>query len=71
MDYGHNIGVDVLSQRAADIAQLYTQKAFMRPYAVETMIASIDDENGPMLYKVDPAGHFYGHRVTQYCLIYL
>lgn len=63
MDYGHNVGVDVLSQRAADIAQLYTQKAFMRPYAVETMIAAIDDERGPLLYKVDPSGHFYGHRV--------
>lgn len=63
-DYGHNIPVDVLSQKAADIAQLYTQKAFMRPYAVETIIVSIDEEKGPMLYKVDPAGHFFGYRVS-------
>lgn len=35
----------------------------MRPYAVETIIASIDEEKGPMLYKVDPAGHFFGYRV--------
>jgi 20S proteasome subunit alpha 1 len=63
-DYGHEIGVDVLSQRTADIAQLYTQKAFMRPYAVEVMLASIDEEKGPMLYKVDPAGHFYGYRAV-------
>ena len=64
-DYGHDISVDILSQRAADIAQLYTQKAFMRPYAVETIMASIDLEKGPMLYKVDPAGHFYGYRVIK------
>lgn len=36
----------------------------MRPYAVETIIAAIDEEKGPMLYKVDPAGHFYGYRVS-------
>lgn len=54
--------VDVLAQRVADIAQLYTQKAFMRPYAVETMFGGIDEEHGPMLYKIDPAGHYYGYR---------
>lgn len=62
-DYGHSCPVDVLSQRAADLAQLNTQKAFKRPYAVETILASIDEEKGPMLYKVDPAGHYYGYRV--------
>jgi 20S proteasome subunit alpha 1 len=34
----------------------------MRPYAVETMFAGIDDEQGPLLYKIDPAGHYYGYR---------
>ena len=34
----------------------------MRPYAVETMFAGIDEEDGPLLYKIDPAGHFYGYR---------
>lgn len=61
-DNGHEVPVDVLAQRLADVAQLYTQKAFMRPYAVETMFAGIDDEKGPLLYKIDPAGHFYGFR---------
>ncbi len=59
---GHDVPVDVLAQRLADVAQLYTQRAFMRPYAVETMFAGIDDEDGPLLYKIDPAGHFYGYR---------
>lgn len=48
--------------RLADVAQLYTQKAFMRPYAVETMFVGIDEERGPQLYKIDPAGHYYGYK---------
>lgn len=62
---GHQIPVDILAMRAADIAQLYTQKSFMRPYAVELMLFSVDNEKGSQLFKVDPAGHFMGyHAVT-------
>lgn len=25
---------------------------------------SVDDEKGPQVYKVDPAGHYYGYRAT-------
>lgn len=58
---GQQIPVDILAMRAADIAQLYTQKSFMRPYAVELMLFSVDSERGALLYKVDPAGHFMGY----------
>ena len=34
----------------------------MRPYAVETIFGGIDEEQGPLLYKIDPAGHYYGYR---------
>lgn len=27
------------------------------------MVLGIDDENGPQLYKCDPAGHYFGHKV--------
>lgn len=27
------------------------------------MVLGIDDEFGPKLYKCDPAGHFFGHKV--------
>lgn len=27
------------------------------------MVLGIDDEFGPRLYKCDPAGHFFGHKV--------
>ena len=53
-----------MAQRIADIAQAYTQKAFQRAYAVETMFCSIDKQLGPQLYKIDPAGHYLGFKVT-------
>ncbi|CAH2052054.1 unnamed protein product [Thlaspi arvense] len=28
------------------------------------MVLGIDEERGPLLYKCDPAGHFYGHKAT-------
>lgn len=28
------------------------------------MVLGIDDEYGPRLYKCDPAGHFFGHKVS-------
>lgn len=28
------------------------------------MVLGVDEENGPLLYKCDPAGHFYGHKVS-------
>ncbi|GJY87484.1 proteasome subunit alpha type-6 [Tanacetum coccineum] len=28
------------------------------------MVLGIDDENGPKLFKCDPAGHFFGHKAT-------
>ena len=27
------------------------------------MLIGIDDENGPQLYKCDPAGHYFGYKV--------
>lgn len=27
------------------------------------MVLGIDEETGPQLYKCDPAGHYFGHKV--------
>lgn len=68
-DNGIAASVDVVASRLADTSQLYTQKAFMRPYCVgkinnlETILCGYDDLNGPQLFKVDPAGHYNGYRV--------
>lgn len=34
------------------------------------MVLGIDEEKGPQLYKCDPAGHFFGHKVVGKLFIY-
>ncbi|KVH97938.1 Proteasome, alpha-subunit, N-terminal domain-containing protein [Cynara cardunculus var. scolymus] len=62
--YGYEMPVDVLARWIADKSQVYTQHAYMRPLGVVAMVLGIDDENGPRLFKCDPAGHFFGHKAT-------
>ena len=57
--YGHAIPVDVLARRMAELAQVSTQQAGMRPLGVGLMLIGIDEETGePHVFKVDPAGYF-------------
>ncbi|OLY83223.1 Proteasome subunit alpha type-6 [Smittium mucronatum] len=62
--YGYEISADLLAKRMANISQVYTQKAFMRPFGVSLMIIGIDQEKGPQLYKADPAGYFVGYKAV-------
>ncbi|WCJ42817.1 Proteasome subunit alpha type-6 [Euphorbia peplus] len=62
--YGYEMPVDVLAKWIADKSQVYTQNGYMRPLGVVAMVLSIDEEEGPQIYKCDPAGHFYGHKAT-------
>ena len=39
------------------------QHAYMRPLGVIPIILGIDEEKGPQLFKVDPAGYFVGYKV--------
>merc|ERR1719382_1516501 len=61
---GFEIPVHYLALKLANIGQVYTQHAYMRPYGVSTMLCSIDDEKGPSLYQVDPAGNFFGYKAA-------
>jgi 20S proteasome subunit alpha 1 len=36
----------------------------MRPLCVVSLLFTIDDEGKPLLYKIDPAGHFMGYKAT-------
>ena len=42
---------------------LLLQHAYMRPLGVIPIILGIDEEKGPQLFKVDPAGYFVGYKV--------
>ena len=33
-------------------------------FSIMMILSSIDEEQGPSLYKVDPAGHFYGYKAV-------
>jgi 20S proteasome subunit alpha 1 len=63
-EHGYEMPVDVLARALADKAQVYTQHAYMRPLAVVTLLAGVDEERGPLLFKVDPAGYFAGYKAA-------
>ncbi|KAG2491372.1 hypothetical protein HYH03_010370 [Edaphochlamys debaryana] len=62
--YGYEVPVDFLAKVLADKAQVYTQHAYMRPLGVVSMLIGIDEERGPQLFKVDPAGYYVGYKAT-------
>lgn len=58
--YGYEMPVQSLAKRMANLAQLYTQRAYMRPLGVALTFCQIDEEKGPQIYKCDPAGYYTG-----------
>jgi 20S proteasome subunit alpha 1 len=63
-EYGYEIPINVLGEKVSELAQMYTQHAYMRPLCVVSMLFTMDDERGPQLFKIDPAGHFVGYKAT-------
>lgn len=62
--YGYEMPCDALAKRLANISQVYTQRAYMRPYGISATLISLDDEAGPQLFKTDPAGYYVGYSGT-------
>eukprot|EP01121_Diplochlamys_sp_Union-15-3_P023026 TRINITY_DN999_c0_g1_i1.p1 TRINITY_DN999_c0_g1~~TRINITY_DN999_c0_g1_i1.p1 ORF type:complete len:247 (-),score=49.38 TRINITY_DN999_c0_g1_i1:38-778(-) len=62
--YGYDVPPSYLANKMANIAQVYTQQAYMRPLGVAMILIGIDEESGPQLYKCDPAGYYVGYKAT-------
>jgi 20S proteasome subunit alpha 1 len=55
---------DVLTKRMANLSQIYTQRAYMRPMGVALTFISYDEEMGPSLLKTDPAGYYFSAKAV-------
>ncbi|KAK1925101.1 nucleophile aminohydrolase [Papiliotrema laurentii] len=62
--YGYEITPDALAKRMANINQVYTQRAGMRPLGISMILIGPDDERGPQVFKLDPAGYYTGYKAT-------
>ncbi|KAK9897052.1 N-terminal nucleophile aminohydrolase [Cystobasidium minutum MCA 4210] len=62
--HGYDITPDLLAKRIANINQVYTQRAAMRPLGISLIFIGIDEERGPQIFKLDPAGYYVGFKAT-------
>lgn len=62
--YNEEITVEALTRRLANLKQMYTQHAGVRPFGVSLLIAGCDEMLGPQLYMTEPSGSYWGYRAT-------
>lgn len=48
----------------ANINQVYTQRAGMRPLGISMILIGPDDERGPQVFMIDPAGFYVGYKAV-------
>ena len=57
---GYDMSCEQLAKKLADLNQFYTQNAEMRSLGCAMIMIAFDDEDGPVVYRVDPAGYYRG-----------
>ncbi|XP_049874397.1 proteasome subunit alpha type-6-like [Pectinophora gossypiella] len=62
--YGAAVPPHVLCRRVADLSQVYTQNAEMRPLGCSMMLIAYDEESGPCVYKTDPSGYYCSYKAV-------
>merc|ERR1711998_291050 len=62
--FAYDVPVSYPARRMGDIAQIYTQHAYMRPIGAATVFVGIDEEDGPTLYTQDPSGVALGYKAV-------
>jgi len=62
--YGYEIEPELLARRLANINQVYTQRAAMRPLGISMILIGLDENSAPALFKLDPAGFYVGFKAT-------
>ncbi len=62
--YSEAITVETLTRRIADLKQMYTQHAGVRPFGVSLLVAGCDEIQGPQLFLTEPSGSYWGYRAT-------
>merc|ERR1712232_739493 len=62
--YGYDMPPGTLAARVAKINQVSTQYAGMRPLGISMILIGIDEDDGPGVYKCDPAGTVFGFHAT-------
>lgn len=63
VNYGENIGVEMLVKKVCDYKQQYTQYGGARPFGTSLLIAGVDDM-GVHLFETDPSGALVAYKAT-------
>lgn len=63
VNYGENIGVEMLAKKVCDYEQNFTQYGGARPFGTSLLIAGTDDI-GIHLFETDPSGALVAYKAT-------